>query len=189
VTTTPGRYRVEEDIAELVRDQLTDPVRQGGAKPVVTMSCRAVRRYLMEATVEGHRIVTDEPLHGGGTDLAPAPLRYFVAGVLECMLIWCVKVAAIEQVSITDLSAEAEAYLEPGTVGLHALSATEPIATGRGFARLELRITVGTDDGTSDERLLDVVRKGIRACPSAVTFARSATVELAVTHNGSALAL
>jgi uncharacterized OsmC-like protein len=178
-------YTVEPDIADLVRFQLNDTVRQGSNRSVVSMTGRAVRRFVMQAEVEGHRIVTDEPVHGGGTDLAPAPLRYFVAGVVECALIWVVKVAAVEGLEITRLSAEAEAFLEAGTVGLDALSSTAEVVSGRGFDRLVLTVSVASDD--SPERVADVVRKGVRACPAAVTYARGAQLDLGVLHNDEML--
>lgn len=184
-----ARYEIEADIASLVRDQLTDAKRQSGVKPVVAMHGRAVRRYQMEARVEGHRILCDEPLHGGGSDVAPAPLRYFVAGVVQCVQIWIVKVAAVEQLAVRGLATSAEAYLQPGTVGMEALSATESITTGRGFDRIVLGIDIETDDRTSDADVAAVVRKGVRACPSAVTFARSASLEIVVRHNGRQIVL
>ena len=179
-------YTIEPDIAGLVRGQLDDKVRQGSIRSVVSLRCRAVRRFLMQADVEGHRIVTDEPVHGGGSDLAPAPLRYFVAGIVECALIWCVKVAAVEGVEITQLYAEAEAFLEAGTVGLAALSSTAEVASGRGFDRLVLTVSVTSADPA--ERVADAVRKGVRACPAAVTFARAAQLVLQVRHNDQPIA-
>jgi uncharacterized OsmC-like protein len=180
-----NKYTVEPDIADLVRAQLNDNIRQGSNRSVVSMKGRAVRRFIMQAEVEGHRIVTDEPLHGGGTDLAPAPLRYFVAGIVECALIWCVKVAAVESVEITELSAQAEAFLEAGAVGLDALSSSADVASGRGFDRLALTVSVASDD--SPQRVADVVRKGVRACPAAVTYARGAQLILRVVHNDEML--
>jgi uncharacterized OsmC-like protein len=181
------RYEVEPDIAELVHAQLNDPARQSGVKPVVVMQSRAVRRYQMEARVEGHRILCDEPPHGGGSDVAPAPLRYFVAGILQCVQIWIVKVAAVEKVAICQLTAAAEAYLERGTVGLDALTAAEDTASGRGFERILLHLDVDTNDATTGEEMAAIVRKGVRACPAAVSFARSATLELQLRHNGRRL--
>lgn len=182
----PIPYRIEPDIAGLVHEQVNSPARQSGQTPVVTMSARAIQRYQIEAYVDGHRYLTDEPVKGGGHDTAPAPLRYFVGAVLQCTLIWCTKVAAADGVPIAELTATAEAYLEPGVVGV--LREDGPLADGRGFDRMRLVVALTTDSATSNEMAAAVVGKGIRACPAAVAFSRGAALEVSVVHNGTVLA-
>lgn len=183
-----GGYLVEPDISELVQRQANDVARQGGAKPVVVLTSQAVRRFQIETRVEGHRFMTDEPVKGGGSDIAPAPLRYFVAGVLQCIEIWTIKLAALEGLPMTALSATAEAFLEQGTVGVDNLRSAAAVDSGRGFKRLEVTLQLDSDwEQSHDDAVRALVRNAVRGCPAAVTFARAAELSVTPVHNGRSL--
>jgi uncharacterized OsmC-like protein len=47
--------------------------------------------------VEGHNFISDEGEEAGGHDAGPAPLRYFLGGIMMCHQVWCVKSAAVAE--------------------------------------------------------------------------------------------
>lgn len=181
-------YTVEPDIAQLVERQANDAGRQAGTKPVFVMETSAVRRFVLETSVEGHRFLADEPIRGGGSDVGPAPLRYFVAGVVQCLEIWTIKLAALDKIPLTALSSTAKAFLEAGTTGVDALRSTDSLSSGRGFRQLDVTLTLDSElDETHDPVISELVRQAARACPAAATFARAAELLITPVHNGRAL--
>lgn len=53
--------------------------------PAQTMSVRYERGELYEIAVRGHRLFVDQPVDGGGEDLAPTPTELFVASLASCV--------------------------------------------------------------------------------------------------------
>lgn len=177
-------YSVDADVAELVRAQLQERAgasaeqkRCGGSKKaVVDLETRAVRRFQVEAAVDGHRFLSDEGAHGGGTDTGPAPLRYFVAGIAMCAQVWIVKMGAVAGVPITGLRTRARAFLEPMGDG------------PRGFERIDFTARIDTDWAEDrDEELRQAVAAGLNGCPAYVTASRSTRIDVTIVHNGRTL--
>src|SRR5262249_17166255 len=78
-------------------------------RPVTTVQCKALHGLQFRATVEGHSFISDE-VHGG-YDAGPAPLRYFLAGIMMCHQVWCVKSAAVADVALDRLEGEISGHL------------------------------------------------------------------------------
>lgn len=177
-------YVVDADVAELVRAQLHERAgasaeqRHGGGskKAVVDLETRAVRRFQVEAAVDGHRFLADEGAHGGGTDTGPAPLRYFVGGIAMCAQVWIVKMGAVAGVPITGLRTRARAFLEPMGDG------------PRGFERIDFTVRIDTNWAeVRDPDLRAAVAAGLNGCPAYVTAARSTRIDVTIVHNGREL--
>ncbi len=176
------------EIAQLVERQVNDAGRQSGARPIFVIETHAVQGFLLESIVDGHRFVADEPVRGGGTDVGPAPLRYFAAGVVQCLEVWTIKLAALDKVPLTSLSSTARAFLEEGATGVDALRSPDSLASGRGFRQLDVTLHLDSDWGeTQDSVVRELVRQAARACPAAATFARATELLITPVHNGRTL--
>jgi uncharacterized OsmC-like protein len=180
IETVP--YTLAEDLHGIVERQLRRRTAESTGVPTrlpFQVESRSVHRFQMEAFVEGHRLLADEGRGGGGTDIAPAPMRYFVAGILLCAQVWVVKMAALRDVPLRSVRCRGVSLLEP--TGHDA-------PDGRGFSRIELTVELktGWDEG-SDDVIRAVVEDGVRACPAAVTAGRGAELVVFAVHNGRLL--
>ena len=91
-------FKVEANLKEIAGRQLSQRrARKEGEprRPVTTVHCKALHGLQFRATVEGHSFISDEGDEAGGHDAGPAPLRYFLAGIMMCHQVWCVKSAAL----------------------------------------------------------------------------------------------
>src|SRR5215470_305842 len=94
-------FKVEPNLKDLATRQLEQrSARKEGEpqRPVTTVQSKALHGLQFRATVEGHSFISDE-VHGGH-DAGPAPLRYFLAGIMMCHQVWCVKAAALLDVRL-----------------------------------------------------------------------------------------
>ena len=96
-------FKVEANLKEIATRQLTQrrARKEGEARrPVTTVNCKALHGLQFRATVEGHSFISDEGDEAGGHDAGPAPLRYFLAGIMMCHQVWCVKSSAVADVQL-----------------------------------------------------------------------------------------
>ena len=170
-------FRVEPSLKELVQRQLAQRQARGpgeATRPVTTVRCKAHHNLQFRATVEGHSFISDEPEVGGGYDAGPAPLRYFLAGVMMCHQVWCVKSAALLGVQLDRLEGEISGYLEGGT-------GNQDQEAKRGFARIAFKVII--DSPNAIEEIRTVVQAATRRCPAFVTVGRSTRIDLNIVHN------
>ncbi len=161
----------------LVERQLAEraaPRPDRAERPVTTVRSRALHDLQFRATVEGHEFLSDEREESGGSDAGPAPLRYFLGGVMMCHQVWCVKTAALRDVPIDRLECEISGYVERGAQGSD---------DGRGFSRATYRVDL--DSSAPPEAIQEVVDRAAKGCASFVTFARSAPIDLTLVLNGA----
>ena len=93
-------FKVEANLKEIASRQLSQRrARKEGEprRPVTTVHCKALHGLQFRATVEGHSFISDEGDEAGGHDAGPAPLRYFLAGIMMCHQVWCVKSSAVSE--------------------------------------------------------------------------------------------
>jgi uncharacterized OsmC-like protein len=76
------------------------------------VNCKALHGLQFRATVEGHSFIADEGDEAGGHDAGPAPLRYFLAGIMMCHQVWCVKSAALFDIQLNRLEGEISGVVE-----------------------------------------------------------------------------
>jgi uncharacterized OsmC-like protein len=165
---------INPNMKQLVQRQLEERgSRTGGqpVRPVTTVKSKALHDLQFRANVEGHVFISDERESAGGTDAGPAPLRYFLAGVMMCHQVWCVKSAAVADVRLERLEGEISGYLAQGDS-----------ARKGGFERATFLVTV--DSPSPSEEVKKIVAQASDRCAAFVTFARGARIELTLMHNG-----
>src|SRR3954467_14851162 len=101
-------FKIAEHLKELAERQLHERAKpaEGPPRPVTTVKSRGLQGLQFRATVEGHSFISDEGGRMGGTDAGPAPLRYFLAGIMMCHQVWTVKSAAVLELQIDRLESE-----------------------------------------------------------------------------------
>jgi len=170
-------FNVEANLKEIATRQLSQRrARKEGEprRPVTTVNCKALHGLQFRATVEGHSFISDEGEEAGGHDAGPAPLRYFLAGIMMCHQVWCVKSAAVADVQLSKLEAEISGYIEAG--GGDADREVE-----RGFSRITYKVTI--DSANSSDAIQSIVEAATRRCPAFVSASRSIPIEVTILHN------
>ncbi|HEX9443251.1 MAG TPA: OsmC family protein [Candidatus Binatia bacterium] len=170
-------FKVESNLKDIAARQLAERrARKEGEpeRPVTTVQSKALHGLQFRATVEGHAFISDEGERVGGHDAGPAPLRYFLAGIMMCHQVWCVKSAAVDGVQLTRLEGEISGYIEPG-------GGDREKEAERGFSRLTY--TVKIDSSDSPGAVQAIVEAATRRCPAFVSAARSIPIEVSVLHN------
>jgi len=164
---------INPNMKQLVQRQLEERgVRTPGpVRPVTTVKSKALHDLQFRASVEGHHFISDERESSGGTDAGPAPLRYFLAGIMMCHQVWCVKSAALADVKLDNFESEISGYLAQGDSPRKG-----------GFERATLTVTI--DSPSPSEEVKKVVAKASDHCAAFVTFSRGAAIEVTVMHNG-----
>jgi uncharacterized OsmC-like protein len=171
-------FKVEANLKEIATRQLTQrrARKQGESRrPVTTVHCNALHGLQFRATVEGHSFISDEGDEVGGHDAGPAPLRYFLAGIMMCHQVWCVKSAVVADVRLDRLEGEISGFIEAG-------SGDAEKEVDRGFDLIKYTVTVESPDNT--DAVQTIVDAATRRCPAFVSAARSIPIELTIIHNG-----
>jgi len=143
-------------------------------RPVTTVNSKALHGLQFRATVEGHSFISDEGEEAGGHDAGPAPLRYFLAGIMMCHQVWCVKSSAVADVRLDRLEGEISGFIEAG--GGDAGKDVE-----RGFDLIKYTVTVESPD--SADSIHSIVEAATRRCPAFVSASRSIPIEVTIVHN------
>ncbi|TMA87491.1 MAG: OsmC family protein [Deltaproteobacteria bacterium] len=165
---------INPSMKQLVQRQLEERgTRTAGqpVRPVTTVKSKALHDLQFRASVEGHVFISDERESAGGTDAGPAPLRYFLAGIMMCHQVWCVKSAALADVRLENLECEISGYLAQGDSSRKG-----------GFERATFMVTI--DSPNPSEEVKKIVARASEHCAAFVTFARAARIEVTVMHNG-----
>lgn len=168
-------FKVEANLKEIATRQLAQrSARKEGEpqRPVTTVQCKALHGLQFRATVEGHSFISDE-VHGGH-DAGPAPLRYFLAGIMMCHQVWCVKSAAVVDIALNRLEGEISGYVEAG--GGEA---------ERGFSRITYKVSI--DSPASTDAIQSIVEAATKRCPAFVSASRSIPIEVTILHNEKSL--
>ncbi|HWP57022.1 MAG TPA: OsmC family protein [Candidatus Acidoferrales bacterium] len=162
---------ISPNLKQIVQRQLEERgARKPGEtpRPVTTVKSKALHDVQFRATVEGHSFISDEREAGGGSDAGPAPLRYFLAGIMMCHQVWTVKSAALADVRLDKLEGEISGYVSHGNPG--------------GFERITFTVTV--DSPSPAEEIRKIVAQAAERCAAFVTVARGCRIELTLMHNG-----
>ena len=170
-------FKVEANLKEIATRQLSQRrARKEGEprRPVTTVNCKALHGLQFRATVEGHEFISDEGDEAGGHDAGPAPLRYFLGGIMMCHQVWCVKSAAVADVQLDRLEGEIAGFVETG-----GGDAEKEVA--RGFDLIKYKVTVNSPNPS--EAIQSIVEAATRRCPAFVTAARSTPIEVTILHN------
>jgi uncharacterized OsmC-like protein len=170
-------FKVEANLKEIATRQLTQRrARKQGEpqRPVTTVKCKALHGLQFRAMVEGHNFISDEGEEAGGHDAGPAPLRYFLGGIMMCHQVWCVKSAAVADVQLSRLEGEMSGFVEAG--GGETDKEVE-----RGFSRITYQVNIESPNPA--EAVQSIVEAATRRCPAFVSAARSIPIEVTILHN------
>jgi uncharacterized OsmC-like protein len=170
-------FKVEPNLKEIATRQLAQRrARKEGEpqRPVTTVHCKALHGLQFRASVEGHSFIADEADEVGGHDAGPAPLRYFLAGIMMCHQVWCVKSAAVTDVQLSRLEGEISGFIEAG-------SGDTEKEVERGFSRITYKVTL--DSPNPPDAIQSIVEAATRRCPAFVSAARSILIEVTILHN------
>ena len=174
-------FKVEANLKEIAAKQLTQrAARKEGAarRPVTTVNCQALHGLQFRALVEGHSFISDEGDEAGGHDAGPAPLRYFLAGIMMCHQVWCVKSSAVADVQLDRLAGEISGFIEAG--GSEGGEEKE-----RGFDLIKYAVTIQSPSPAAAVQA--IVAAATKRCPAFVSASRSIPVELTILHNDNNL--
>ena len=170
-------FKVEANLKEIASKQLTQrSARKEGAprRPVTTVNCKALHGLQFRAQVEGHSFLSDEGEEAGGHDAGPAPLRYFLAGIMMCHQVWCVKSAAVADVQLDNLQGEISGFVEAG-------GSEGGEEKDRGFDLIQYTVTIQSPNGA--DKIQAIIDAATRRCPAFASASRSIPVELTIQHN------
>jgi putative redox protein len=160
---------IDPHLKGVVQKQLQErAVRTGPAKrPITTVKSTALFDLQFRAQVEGHSFISDERASAGGHDAGPAPMRYFIAGVMMCHKVWVVKSAALKDMELERLEGEISLYGD------------DPIP------RLVYKVYI--DSTHSDDEIAAIVEDGAKGCLAFKTMERATRIELTLEHNGKTI--
>jgi uncharacterized OsmC-like protein len=169
-------FKVEANLKEIATRQLSQrrARKEGEARrPVTTVHSKALHGLQFRATVEGHSFISDEGDEAGGHDAGPAPLRYFLAGIMMCHQVWCVKSSAVSDVQLDRLEGEISGFVEAG--------GDTGKEVERGFDLIQYTVTI--ESPNSADAIQSIVEAATRRCPAFVSASRSIPIELTIVHN------
>ena len=166
-----------KDVAQRQLEQRSAGPRTPNTRPVTTIKSWALGDLQFRTTVEGHSFISDEGAHGGGRDAAPAPLRFFLAGIVMCHEVWTVKSATVLGIELDKLECEMAGFVGPG--------APDEPDDASAFARLEYKMSI--DSSAPPEQIKMIVDQAARRCPAFATARRAVPIELTLEHNGTVI--
>lgn len=105
--------------------------------------------------------VVDEPTERGGSDTAPNPLAYFLAGAASCLANHYVSLFLAEDVSLTSLRVAAVARFDR-------------VLTGGAFR--DVRYEVRVESGEPEQRVRDLAERADAMCFASNTLANAGVV-------------
>lgn len=174
-----SRYTVDPELKAIAEHQLAElSARRADAPPklVTTVRSDALQNLQLRARVEGHSFLADEPMPKGGHDAGPAPLRYFLGGLVMCHQVWFIKAAVRRGIEIVTLAGEISAF--SGAMVPHGAE-----DLGRPLSRFVYGMTMDSPNDPAEVR--EAAEEGLRFCPAMATVLQSTPLALTLTLNGS----
>lgn len=122
----------------------------------------------------GFEFIVDEPVERGGTNAAPNPLAYFLAGAASCWANHLASLAIVERVSLSGLT-------------LAAIAHFDRVFADGAFRDITYDVKITTDEAV--ERVVQLVERADVMCFASNTLANAGvTLTTKVTVNGVAVA-
>lgn len=108
--------------------------------------------YAIKADIRDHRVVVDQPKAGGGTDLGPTPLEYFLFSLAGCVGSIARIAAAQQKIDLRGMQVTVEGDLNPaGLLG-------KPSEDRVGFQTIQISAEIDADlSEEQKQRFLDEV--------------------------------
>ena len=162
---------LKEYLEERIEKTEREKSKTGG---IIKVKSRVIHHLQIKAEADGFAFISDEGERVGGYGAGPSPLRYFLAGIMMCHQVWCVKSAALLEVRMDSLEGEISGHLHPGGSYSRADS-------GSGLEKISYELRVAGPD--SSEKVLSVVEKANKRCPAFGTIRRALPISLKVILN------
>jgi uncharacterized OsmC-like protein len=169
----PFQYSVDKTkgVLEWMRKDLASRPTPPGKFVKLHTRVNFVDGHLMTADIRhgAYRIVTDEPKRYGGSDVAPAPLEYFVAGFALCEAAQYLWQIADMELDVDDIALEVKTanswspVLEEGTEETPELS--------------RVTLSVWIESSEPRERIEELVRRAARHCPAHNTIEKPLSIK------------
>jgi len=132
---------------------------QNARQPIVVTHEGGVR---FAAQVRSHRVLVDQPIQGGGTDSAPAPIELLGASLGTCVALYVQQFCEARGLPHEGMRVEVE------TVG-----AANPNRIGRFVAHVVLPAAL-------PPRYAEMIERVARSCPAHNTLAHAADVAVSI---------
>lgn len=148
----------------------------GHMRPYV--SARLVEDVTVESTFEQYgrefTFFADEAAVRGGKELGPSPMRYFLSGIVFCLIGWYAKGSTFADVDVEGLEVDARTYLDMR--GEHGFTS---VPANPQWIVLDIRVT----SPSPSSNVLAMLEWGDARCPLGVFARRAVPVYQQVTHN------
>jgi len=156
---------IDPHIKEVALKQMEERGERAGRmqRALTTVKGTALLDLQFRAQVEGHSFISDERQSAGGHDAGPAPMRYFVAGIMMCHKVWMVKTAAMMDLKLESLEGEMSWFND------------QPIP--------RIGYTIFVKSGQKDDEIVKMVEGGARGCPAFKVMERAVSIEVTASHN------
>lgn len=140
-----------------------------GYGPTMTTTHEGGMRYVAE--IRGHRVVTDQPAHGGGADAAAMPLELLGAALSTCIALYVDQFLKARALPAEGLRVELVA----------SMSADRPRRIGR------YDVTVHLPEGVPSS-VHEMIERVAVSCPAHATLSHSPQIEVSLEPAGAGVA-
>ncbi len=166
---------LKEELLERIEKRALEKSQKG---TVIRVNSKVIHHLQTKAEVEGFAFVSDEGERVGGYGAGPAPLRYFLAGVLMCHQVWCIKSAALLDVKLESVE---------GTIGGHLSAEGSYSKDDRNstFDKISYELRVKSPEPPG--RIVAMVEKASCRCPAFGTVRLAVPIDMKVIHNESVI--
>jgi uncharacterized OsmC-like protein len=137
-----------------------------GSRPKLRVTQDRGLRFIAE--IRGHRIATDQPANGGGTDTAPMPLELMTASLGSCIALYIERFLAARRIASDGLRVEVDA---------------EHAEHPKRIARFDVRIVLPENVPDS---VLPLLERVATSCPAHHTLTQPPIVDIALVASAAA---
>jgi uncharacterized OsmC-like protein len=166
---------VKEELLERIEKRGRETSPKGA---VIKVKSRVIHHFQQKAEADGFAFISDEGANVGGYGAGPAPLRYFLAGVMMCHQVWCVKAAALLDARLDSVEGSIGGHLSPD--GAYSKEDVENF-----FEKISYEVAIGSPEPA--EKVIAVVEKAGLRCPAFGTVRVAVPIDLKVVHNGNVI--
>jgi uncharacterized OsmC-like protein len=172
--------RVDLDKMRTEYDKFRESAKAGENRGKINF--RAVANILenvhLEGTVRGFRLECDEPEERGGTNLAPAPLSYFLIGAAFWLLTQIARFAHLYDVPIEDGKVDVRCTFDVSD---------KLDLPGSGAAFENVAFAIAIKSSAPDEQVKKLIAHAERGCHAEQSFRKPIAVTISATLNGKSL--
>lgn len=167
-----GSLKAYPNLTTVVKGE--DSERRGLAEAKIgtqRVDIELVEQLRFEASSGRFGFTIDEPPERGGTDVAPAPLAYFVAGAASCLMTQYAKLAIVKDVQLKSMKAVARGHFDRRVSG----------------AFTDMIYEIAIESGADEDAVRAIAREAELMCFVHNTLKNLVRMETRVTLNGKRL--